>query len=179
MGTGRMNRLDHSIRRLEAQRACLDLAASLIQDLPGPILELGLGNGRSYDHLRERLPERELFAFDRDLAAHPASIPDPAHRFLGELRETLPIARRRFPGTAALAHIDLGDSAPAAEAAAITRLLVEILPGLLRPGAVIAADRELAMASAVALDPPAGIEPGLTRLYRVLPGVRRESAPRP
>ncbi len=174
-----MSRLDHGIRRLEAQRAGLDLAASLIRDLPGPILELGLGNGRSYDHLRERLPERELFAFDRDLAAHPACIPDPAHRFLGELRETLPIARRRFPGTAALVHVDLGDSARAAEDAALTRLLVEILPALLRPGAVIAADRELAMAAAVPLEPPAGIEPGLTFIYRALPGVRQVSAARP
>ncbi|MGH6887075.1 MAG: class I SAM-dependent methyltransferase, partial [Geminicoccales bacterium] len=48
-----MSRLDSFIRRLEAQRACLDLAAARIADLPGPVLELGLGNGRTYDHLRE------------------------------------------------------------------------------------------------------------------------------
>lgn len=174
-----MSQLDRGIRRLEAQRAGLDLAARLIRDLPGPILELGLGNGRSFDHLRERLPKREIFAFDRDLAAHPASIPDPTHRFLGELRETLPIAQERFPGAAALVHVDLGETAPAAEVAAVTRLLAEILPSLLRPGAVVAADREIAMAAAPPLDPPAGIEPGLAFLYRLRPGARRGSAPRP
>ena len=51
-----MSRLDSFIRRLEAQRACLDLAARLIEGLEGEILELGLGNGRTYDHLRQLLP---------------------------------------------------------------------------------------------------------------------------
>ena len=51
-----MSRLDSFIRRLEAQRACLALAAGRIGGLPGPVLELGLGNGRTYDHLRELLP---------------------------------------------------------------------------------------------------------------------------
>ena len=71
-----MSRLDSFIRRLEAQRACLDHAARAIAGLPGPVLELGLGNGRTYDHLRELLPEREIFVFERQLAAHPASMPD-------------------------------------------------------------------------------------------------------
>ena len=48
-----MSRLDSFIRRLEAQRACLNRAAELIGDLEGVVLELGLGNGRTYDHLRE------------------------------------------------------------------------------------------------------------------------------
>ena len=48
-----MSRLDSFIRRLEAQRACLDRAAALIAGIDGAVLELGLGNGRTYDHLRE------------------------------------------------------------------------------------------------------------------------------
>ena len=40
-----MSRLDSVIRRLQAQRACLDRAVDLVRDLPGPVLELGLGNG--------------------------------------------------------------------------------------------------------------------------------------
>src|SRR6202022_2543720 len=47
-----VSRLDSFIRRLKAQRACLDLAAGLVRGLDGEILELGLGNGRTYDHLR-------------------------------------------------------------------------------------------------------------------------------
>ena len=44
-----MSRLDSFIRRLEAQRSCLETAVALVADLPGPILELGLGNGRTFD----------------------------------------------------------------------------------------------------------------------------------
>jgi hypothetical protein len=70
-----MTRLDSFIRRIRAQRACLNRAADLIKGVPGPVLELGLGNGRTYDHLRELMPERQIYAFDRQLAAHPDCIP--------------------------------------------------------------------------------------------------------
>ena len=53
-----VSRLDSFIRRLQAQRACLEVAIARIADLPGPVLEFGLGNGRTYDHLRELLPTR-------------------------------------------------------------------------------------------------------------------------
>jgi hypothetical protein len=65
-----MSRLDSFIRRVQAQRACLDRAAELIADVPGPVLELGLGNGRTYDHLREQLPARRIFVFERLVQAH-------------------------------------------------------------------------------------------------------------
>ena len=38
-----MSRLDSFIRRLEAQRACLNNAAQLIAGVPGNVLEFGLG----------------------------------------------------------------------------------------------------------------------------------------
>ncbi|MDX1738439.1 MAG: class I SAM-dependent methyltransferase, partial [Alphaproteobacteria bacterium] len=60
-----MSRLDSVIRRLEAQRACLNSAAELVGARVGHVLELGLGNGRTYDHLREILPDREIFVFER------------------------------------------------------------------------------------------------------------------
>src|ERR671914_288874 len=103
-----MSRLDSFIRRLEAQRACLGYAAGQIRDLPGPVLELGLGNGRTYDHLRELLPKREIFVFEREVKAHPDCIPDAMHLILGDVRATLPEAGRRLPGPAALAHLDVG-----------------------------------------------------------------------
>ncbi|MBZ0325447.1 MAG: class I SAM-dependent methyltransferase, partial [Alphaproteobacteria bacterium] len=90
-----MSRLDSAIRRLEAQRACLGAAAAEIRDLPGPVVELGLGNGRTYDHLRDLLPGREIFAFDRQVAAHPDCVPDAAHMVLGDFTETVPGARAR------------------------------------------------------------------------------------
>src|SRR5205814_1894331 len=68
-----MSRLDSFIRRITAQRATLDHICSLIGHFDGPVLELGLGNGRTYDHLRERLPGRRIIAFDRALVAHRGS----------------------------------------------------------------------------------------------------------
>ena len=114
-----MSRLDSFIRRLEAQRACLGHAVAQIRELPGPVLELGLGNGRTYDHLRELLPEREIFVFEREVNAHPDCVPDAAHLILGDVRTTVPQVRGRLPGPAALAHSDVGtgDAARNAELA--------------------------------------------------------------
>ena len=93
-----MSRLNSFIRRLEAQRDCLALAARLIADVPGPVLELGLGNGRTFDHLRSLMPDREIFVFDRRVAAHPDCIPDADHMILGDVHTTLPNALTRNPG---------------------------------------------------------------------------------
>ena len=57
-----MSRLDSFIRRLEAQRACLNRAADTIRGIDGIVLELGLGNGRTYDHLRALFPDREFMS---------------------------------------------------------------------------------------------------------------------
>ena len=87
-----MSRLDSFIRRLEAQRACLDHAAQLIGGLPGNVLEFGLGNGRTYDHLRSRFSGREIYVFDRQVAAHPDCIPPSDRLFIGEFLDTLHLA---------------------------------------------------------------------------------------
>jgi hypothetical protein len=159
-----MSRLDSFIRRLEAQRACLDYAAGRIRDLPGPVLELGLGNGRTYDHLRQLLPEREIFVFEREVNAHPDCIPDPAHLILGDVRATLPQARVRLPHPAALAHLDVGtgDAAANAELAA---WLSGALPPLLAAGAWVVSDQALRAPALIARPPPAGIAPERYFLY--------------
>ena len=84
------NRLDQFIHRIKAQRACLNMAARLVAGMEGPILELGLGNGRTYDHLRELFPGRKIFVFERDVSAHPDCIPDSAHLLRGEFKDTVP-----------------------------------------------------------------------------------------
>ena len=43
-----MTRLDSVIRRLQAQRSVIDWAAGEVASRRGLILELGLGNGRTY-----------------------------------------------------------------------------------------------------------------------------------
>ena len=103
-----MSRIDSFIRRLEAQRACLNWAAAQIADKPGLIIECGLGNGRTYDHLREQCPNRDIYVFDREINAHPDCIPPADRMLLGEFSETLPEAARRFAGAAVLVHADTG-----------------------------------------------------------------------
>lgn len=160
-----MSRLDSFIRRLEAQRACLELAAARIADLPGPVLELGLGNGRTYDHLRELLPEREIFVFDREVRAHPADLPDPRYLLLGDFRETVPRALGRLPGKAAMAHADVGsgDSEATAE---LARWLAGRLPAVLAAGAWVVADQPLHERSLVPQGLPRGVLPNRYFLYR-------------
>ena len=79
----RMTRLDSAIRRLTAQRELLDWARG--RSAPtGLVLELGLGNGRTYDHLRDRLPGREIYAFERSPAAHPDCYPPEGYLIVGD-----------------------------------------------------------------------------------------------
>ncbi len=137
-----MSRLESFITRLKAQRNCLDAAAKLVADLEGPVLELGLGNGRTYDHLRQLFPEREIYVFERDPAPHPACLPDPRHLVVGNLEDTLPHAAERLPALAALVHSDIG-SHDAARDERVARWLAGVLPTVTRPGAVIASDRAL------------------------------------
>src|SRR3954452_24803102 len=103
-----MSRLDSFIRRLEAQRACLNRAADAIGGIDGIVLELGLGNGRTYDHLREMFPDRDIYVCEREVAAHPDCVPPAEFLILGDMRETLPGLRDRFGGRVALAHFDAG-----------------------------------------------------------------------
>ena len=154
----RRTRLDSFIARLMAQRDCLDFAAGLIAGLHGPILEIGLGNGRTFDHLRALFPDREIFVFDRVKQSHPGSTPDDAHFFLGDLRDTLPTARRRIGRPAALAHCDAGDSDPE-RATDLARFMGETLPTLLAPDAIVLADRPLPIRGATPLTLPASVPP--------------------
>ncbi len=154
-----MSRLDSVIRRLRAQRACLRRAVEMIRDLPGPVLELGLGNGRTYDHLREALPDREIFVFEREVAAESDCLPDAAHLLLGDIRETLPAAVARFGPSVALVHSDLG-TGDAELNDRLAGFLAARLPGLLRPGGVVISDQDVTLAGAVALPLPEGVRPG-------------------
>jgi hypothetical protein len=137
-----MSRLDFMISRLSAQRLLLEEAARLIADNPGCVFELGLGSGRTFDHLRQLLPDREIFAFDRAISAHPKCIPDGDHMILGEVRETLAFCAPRIPGKPALIHIDLGSGDPTQDL--ITRAwLSPLIAEWSAPGTVVVSDRPL------------------------------------
>jgi hypothetical protein len=160
-----MSRLDSFIRRMGAQRDCLNRAARLIAELPGPVLEVGLGNGRTYDHLREILPDREIFVFDRRIAAHPDCIPDEAHMFLGDILETLPGAGARIGAKAALIHTDVGTGEKEANLR-LAETLGPLYDALLAPGGVVVSDQPIPVARWRELPLPDGVGPGRYHIYR-------------
>lgn len=101
-----MSRLDSFIRRMQAQRTVIDWAASEIAGHAGLVLELGLGNGRTFDHLREKLPDRDIYAFDFAAKANPKSLPAPDRLILGDMADTLPVFRATHGASAVLTHVD-------------------------------------------------------------------------
>jgi len=161
-----VSRLDSFIRRMQAQRDCLNEAALRLAGISGHVLELGFGNGRTYDHLRQLFPEREIYVFDRKVAAA-AGAPDPQHLFLGEFRDSLPAALTRLGAGAVLVHADTG-SADRAATAAQARWLGPALRPLLRPGGLALSDQPLA-ADGLAAEPlPEGVPAGRYFIYRAV-----------
>ena len=106
--SSRWSRLERMIRRLSGQQACLEHVAALIAEVPGPVLEVGLGKGRTYDHLRRLLPEREIYVFDREIHAFEDCIPPDDRLYLGEFHVTIPMLLTRFRGEIVLANADFG-----------------------------------------------------------------------
>lgn len=161
-----MSRLDSFIRRLEAQRACIDHAVSLVVALPGPVIEVGLGNGRTFDHLRDRTGNREIFAFDRQVAAHPACVPDEAHLLLGDFRAMLAKAAVSLGGKVALCHADIGSGDEAASQA-LGAEIAPLIEALMAPGGIVVGDQPMRAARWEELPLPPGIEPSRYFIWRV------------
>ena len=160
-----MNRLEFFIRRLTAQRDCLGLAAQLIVEIEGPVLEVGLGKGRTFDFLRETLPDREIFAFDRNIGAYPDCTPDIEHVVLGDFRETLLTAIERIGAPAALAHCDFGSENRERDGV-LAKWLGPAISRLMAPDGVIATDREMPVNGWQPLALPDGVDDGVYFLYR-------------
>jgi len=159
-----MSRLDSFIRRLQAQRIGLDWACAELG--PGLVLELGLGNGRTYDHLRSRLgPARAIHAFDRAVAAHPDCVPPLDCLHLGDMRDTLPNFAEKFPHSAALVHADTG-SGLASETSSLAGFIARHLPAILAPDGLVVTDQPLPCDALAELPPPAEIVPGRYFFYR-------------
>jgi hypothetical protein len=162
-----VSRLDSFIRRLEAQRACLDLAVALVQKLAGAVLELGLGNGRTYDHLRELCPDRDIYVCERQVAAHPDCVPPAELLLLGDMRDTLRAVRPHLLGRVALAHFDAATGDAAASRAFAAEIAPLVVP-LLRAGGVLVSEPDLVADRLGPLVLPAGIATGRYHLYRRL-----------
>jgi hypothetical protein len=167
-----VSRLDSFIRRLEAQRACLNRAAELIRDIDGFVLELGLGNGRTYDHLRELFPDRDIYVCERQIAAHPDCVPPDERLLLGDLRETLPAANGWLTGRVALAHLDVGTGDRAGNRALADQLLPLIVP-LSRVGGILVSDPAMDCHELEPLPLPKEVAEGRYHLYRRVIGRNR------
>ncbi|KIC48227.1 class I SAM-dependent methyltransferase [Tateyamaria sp. ANG-S1] len=102
-----MSRLESMRRRLTAQIDGINWAAEKIAEMDGDVLEMGLGNGRTYDHLRQELPDRRIWVIDRILKCHPSCVPPEADFLEGEAEPML--KRLAEQGRKmVLAHYDFG-----------------------------------------------------------------------
>lgn len=133
-----MSRLDSMLRRLTAQRDGLNWAAARIATQDGDVLDMGLGNGRTYDHLREIMPDRRIWVMDRVLQCHPDSTPPEQDFLLGEaepMLERLAASGHKM----AMAHYDFGrgiKDEDVAEAGRLSTLIAKVMQpnGLLISG---------------------------------------------
>lgn len=160
-----MSRLDSFIRRLEAQRTVLNWAAAAIEGRDGLVLELGLGNGRTYDHLRELLPHRDIYVFERHPQANPRSTPPARFLIVGDMAQTLPDFAKRHGAAAALIHVDVTTGAPEHDAAAFSWLPAHTA-ALARPGAVVLSGWPLAHDLLEPMALPEGVPAGRYFAYR-------------
>ena len=157
-----MSRLDSMLRRLTAQRDGLNWAAEQITDVPGDALDMGLGNGRTYDHLREILPDRRIWVIDRVLQCHPSCVPPEKDFLQGEAEPML--QRLAAEGhKIVLAHYDFGfgvKEKDVAEAAAMSPVIASVMA----PGGIIVSGQPLV--GFEELDGPQGIPEGRYMFYR-------------
>lgn len=163
--------LERFAARLIAQRAYLADAARRIAAVPGPVFEIGLGKGRTYDHLRRLLPDRAIYCFDRELHAPPEESPPAEFLVIGEIQARLPALAQRLGAKAALAHCDIGTRKPERDTA-FARYLAAALPDAMVEGGIVLGDRPMESPRLAALPAPVFARPdGIAAwpyyLYRV------------
>lgn len=163
---GEPTRLDRFINRLLAQRSCLNDAAARLSSMPGPLLELGLGNGRTYSHMRALWPDRDIYVFERRYEPHPDSVPPENCLILGDFRDTIPAAAHRLGAPAVLVHADFG-SANTEATLRMGEFLAQHIPPLLAKGGYVLTDQPLALGQDFARLPlPVGCPPGTYHYWR-------------
>lgn len=136
-----MSRLDSMLRRLTAQRDGLNWTAEQIAAQPGDIVDMGLGNGRTYDHLRTLFPDRRIWVIDRVLQCHPSCVPREQDFLQGEAPAMLARLAETSDGIA-LAHYDFGRGIKSEDVAEAARLSPAI-GAVMRPGGLIISGQPL------------------------------------
>lgn len=156
-----MSRLDTFIMRMTAQRDILNFIGKDVVLPDGPVLEVGLGNGRTYSHLRELFPDRRIVAFDRKVGAHKSSIPPAENMVIGEIIET----GQAFVGCgAALVHADIGTGYQDQDAITLA-WLPQMVVGMLAPGGYALSGLPLEAPELERLPIPAHLPPERYFLY--------------
>lgn len=158
MKKGGKTRLERFIARVVGQRSCIDAAAQRTRALAGNVWEVGLGNGRTYDHLRDRFADRDVIVFDRQVMAHPDCIPPADMVRLGDFRDTIVAELGRSAGKVAVIHADIGNGS-VTESRALGRWLTPLFVQALAPGGCLVGDQPMEDA---ALEPIALADIGAT-----------------
>jgi len=157
-----MSRLESFRRRLTAQIDGLNWAIEQTSDIKGDFLELGLGNGRSYDHLRS-YSNRRIWVVDRVLQCHPDCVPPTADFLQGEADEMLENLSAKGQRVA-LAHYDFGfgnNEIDQADAAHLSPYIASVMV----PGGVILSSQPLVGFTRIAN--PDTIAPDRYMFYRM------------
>jgi hypothetical protein len=160
-----LSRLEKLLYRLEAQHTVLAWAFEQIAGRDGIVFELGLGKGRTFDHLRRHLPGRQIWVFEREVDAIPDCVPDPAFLIAGDIAATLPAAAARFSGQVVLAHSDVG-SFEHERNIAMAKVVSAGLPPALAPGGLVLSDLPLELPGTEQLALPTGARHDRYFIYR-------------
>lgn len=137
-----MSRLEDLTDRFLTQQAALNTGVELIADVDGIVVELGLGKGRTFDHLRERLTDRTIYVFDHELSCEPQYAPAPEYWMFGDITETLPEFCERFAGQVALVHSDVG-TRNRVQDQPLADFIATHLESLMASGGVVVSDRPM------------------------------------
>ncbi len=159
------SRLDLFIDRMVSQRACLDYAIAQTAEMPGPVFELGLGNGRTYHHMRSRISARDIHVFERAVASHPDSTPPEELTILGDVTETLPRTLARMGPVASLIHADLGGH-NRDKNDIFARKVSPLIEPLLAPGGIMVSSDRMYFDALEEMPLPEGAVPERCFVYR-------------
>ncbi|MFD3190543.1 class I SAM-dependent methyltransferase [Sedimentitalea sp. HM32M-2] len=163
------SRLDLFIDRMVSQRACLDFAIAETAAMSGPVYELGLGNGRTYHHMRQRITGRDILVFERAVASHPDSTPPAELTVLGDVTRTLPAMLADKGAVASLIHADLGGHNREKNDIFAHRISPLVEP-LLAPGGLMVSSDRMYFDALTEMPLPTGAVPGRCFIYRKAAG---------
>ncbi len=159
-----MSRLESFRRRLTAQIDGLNWAIAQTTDVNGDFLEMGLGNGRTYDHLRS-YSDRRIWVVDRVLQCHPDCVPPSADFLQGEADAMLEKLADQG-GRIALTHYDFGTGNNDLDAAEAVRMSPLIARVMVADGLVLSSQKLVGFEQ---ISGPDSISPDRYMFYR-MPG---------